>query len=125
MLIIKKILNGLTNNCKRGWRYDEGSCFFNTKCGLSLILAVNFFTALTLVLGKQKVISTVFFINKSFPYLLVIVPVSIFLLLSLFYPKKQVLSIATNRHQEKKTLIIFLLYIIVSIGLLLISSLKD
>lgn len=123
MLIIKRTLNALTNNCERGWY--EGTCFFNAKCSLSFILSVNFFTILTLVLGKQKVINTALFITESFPYLLIIVPVLIFLLLSLFYPKKQVLSTTIGRQKENKIFWIFLLYAIVSVGLLIISSLKD
>lgn len=124
MLIISRTLGALTNNCKRGWRYDEGSCFFNTKCALSLVLAVNFFTILTLIWGRQGVISSVFSISKSFPYLLVIVPVVIFLLLTLFYSKAQVLQIEATRKQERKIFLLFILYSAVSVALLLIASIK-
>lgn len=124
MLIIRRTLGALTNNCKRGWRYDEGSCFFNTKCALSLMLAINFFTVLTLIMGRQKVVSSVYSISKSFPYLLIIVPVIFFLILTLFYSKEHVLQIEATQKQEKRIFFIFILYSILSVALLLIASLK-
>lgn len=115
MLIIKRTLNALTNHCKRGWLNTEWYCFFNAKCGLSLALTINFLTVLTLALGKHK-------LTKSFFELMIIATVSIFILLSLFYSKKEVLSITISRPKENKIFVMVLLYMGVSVLLLIASS---
>lgn len=121
--IIGNTLSALTSKCKKGWKYDEGSCFFNTKCIFSLIFSGNICTLITLVIAKQGMVDFMFSINKSYPIWIIIIPVSVFLLLSLLYPKRKMLSINWEKKQENKYVINFIFYSIFSIFLLIIVPL--
>jgi hypothetical protein len=122
MMIISNTLAAMTNKCKRGWRYGEGNCFFNTKCILSLFLAVNIFTVITFIKGKEETIKLAYIIDESFPYLLIVVPVTIFILLSLFYPRKKVLAKEMSPKQEMRSFLFFVGYAIISFVLLFVSA---
>jgi hypothetical protein len=121
--MIGKIMYVLIKNCSKGWRFDETSCYFNVRILISLFLSLNFITLLMLVFPRKIALKLSLF-DPQYPfYLKFLYPVIIFLLLTLMYPRKNLLhKYLVPVEREKSIIKIYLLYCIISIGLIILAS---
>lgn len=121
MSIVPKTLNVLTNRCKKGWRYGEWNCFVNTKMILSLFFSFNLFSTAVLLYGKKWALKYILFFDKpGSSLLMMIIPLTFFILLTILYPQKKILAIKLTIAQEKKIIIQFIIYCILTMIIVLI-----
>jgi hypothetical protein len=121
-MMVQKMIKSMTSQCKKGWRYGEDSCFFNSKCILSLLLATNTFTILTLILNKE-IVQT--FKNRppiNNTILVIAVLVFCFIAISLICPKQRTLQINLKAHDQKRYFVGFIIYGALTFSLLMISA---
>ena len=121
--MISKMLSALTNNCKRGWRYDEGSCFFNTKCIMAFFFSLNLWTILFILFEKGKALSIIHFYSPK-ESLLYLIPLPLFfILISIFYSKKKTINITVAKAEIRKWIMISYSYFFISMTLMIVVSL--
>src|SRR5688572_3566988 len=99
--MLLKTLHVLTKQCAKGWRYDESQCFFNTKLIFSLFMTINIWSLSILTFGKVRAFDFFRISDERRSWLEYLLPVGIFILLSLIYPKKKVFRIDESTINRK------------------------
>jgi hypothetical protein len=113
--MICKTLSVLTSRCKKGWRYGEWNCFVNTKAILSIFFSFNLFSVAVLLYDKKWALKYILFSDKADSSLLMMIyPIFFFILLTILYSKKKILSIKLTIAQEKGIVIQFIVYCILT-----------
>ena len=117
--MLGKLIYSLVNNCKKGWRFGLDSCFFNTRLMLSILISLNIAAVLYFIFDKKTASDYLFFSNDHHCLLKFIYPLSLFILIWALYPKSKVLAYDLSQVEQKKHLKYYLVYVILSIGILI------
>ncbi len=118
-----KFISCIVNQCaKSGWRYDRGSCLFNTRLILCLLLWMNITSLLIFIKGKKKGIELSFYKRNDIPIGFVILMLILYITIALISPKSRIYNTEITNIEKKKILFTYYFYISTSILLMILAG---
>jgi hypothetical protein len=120
--MLGKVINSLVNNCKKGWRFDKGSCLFNAKVIISVLVSLNLLALILLFFKREVALDITFFSREYHPLFKLTYPLIFFVVLSIRYPKAKLETHQPTEFEQKSYLRYYLYYVIFSIALLVFSA---
>ena len=89
---------------------------------LGLMLTLNILAVLMLVAGKSTALKWVFFSKTDHPFMMLVYPAVIFLLLTIFYPLRKINRLSLNDEDQKRYRTFWVVYLLFSMVLMVFAG---